>query len=346
MVNWDAPADKGYYNGSEGVIRRYTVYWDTSSGVSKSSTSKTVQAPATSLEITGLTNGQEYYILVTATTDAGEGNEPQFPLSNTPVAAETPGAPTITSVNTDNKANFILEWTPPTDTGMNGDGTPGVITAYTVYYINEASWSSIGSSWGKANSEGSVSIDDESLTTWSLFEPYRANMKLFFKMSATNAFGEGELSDEVSATGATPDDAPPGAPTINSATAANEAWGITLAWTAPTNTGFSNGRPDTITSYTVYYANESTWTNGGHSWTKEAALIRGGFSIDANSRTATVPYVGSTGDKFSFRMTATNSFGESELSDGIYGTVAAPNDAPPGAPSITSATPGDGRGHT
>ena len=85
VVNWDAPADKGYYNGSEGMISEYTVYWGISSGVTTGSTTKqTVQAPATSYEITGLTNSTTYYVIVTATTGAGT-SPASTAVSGTPV---------------------------------------------------------------------------------------------------------------------------------------------------------------------------------------------------------------------------------------------------------------------
>ena len=108
-VSWDAPANKGIYNGIAGVIDEYTVYWDTSSGVTTGSTNKqTVQA--TSYEITGLTNNQTYYVIVTATTGAGEGPAPTA-VSGTPVPDDAlPGKPTITSIDQgDGKTGGTLE---------------------------------------------------------------------------------------------------------------------------------------------------------------------------------------------------------------------------------------------
>ena len=117
-VNWSAPANTGHYDAAVGAISGYTVYWGSSSGVTTGSTTKqTVQAPATSYEITGLTNSTTYYVIVTATTGVGEGPV-SSEVSGTPVPDDAlPGAPTITSI-VPGDAKLVVNWDAPRRQGL------------------------------------------------------------------------------------------------------------------------------------------------------------------------------------------------------------------------------------
>ena len=70
-ISWNAPDTGGM------TITKYTVYWGTESGVTKSSISKKTPSDntSTSLRVDGLTNGKTYYFVVTATYAAGESDE-------------------------------------------------------------------------------------------------------------------------------------------------------------------------------------------------------------------------------------------------------------------------------
>ncbi len=90
-VNWTAPTDTGIIggNGSTGVITKYTVYWGTSTGVTPttagSNKKDTADGRASFLVIDSLTNGTQYYFIVTAWNDTGE-SEPTVEGSATPEA--------------------------------------------------------------------------------------------------------------------------------------------------------------------------------------------------------------------------------------------------------------------
>ena len=326
VVNWDAPTDKGFHNGSEGMISGYTVYWDTSSGVSKSSATKqTVQDPATSYEISGLSNNQIYHVIVTATTGAGEGNA-STAVSGTPVPAKAPpGAPTLVDL-TAGDTQVTVSWTAPTDTGYDDDiGTVGVITKYTIYY-----------------STASIAIDRDLTRTASVqviapavltkdVTALTNNQQLFFRVTAWNAAGESALSAEKTAT-PVPADAAPGAPTISKRVVGDTK--VTLEWTAPTDTGIINGNGSTgvITKYTVYHS-ASSFTD-----------LTSAASVEVpDPATLTKEVISLTNGQIRyFRVTAWNATGEGALSKERTATPAAtpPGDAIPGAPAIGTAVPG------
>ncbi len=86
---------------------------------------RTAPAGATSLVVTGLTNGSQYRFQVLASNALGDS--PFSALSNTvsPTTATVPGAPTIGTTTAGN-ASVTVRWTAPTNTG----GSP--ITGYSV----------------------------------------------------------------------------------------------------------------------------------------------------------------------------------------------------------------------
>lgn len=189
-------------------------------GSTSSYVASTGFVPATTCELTGLTNGDTYVVTVTATNVYGTG--PASVSSSTFTPAAVPGAPTGVYASSNLNAQALVNWTAPSSTG----GSP--ITTYTLKYST-----SPYSTWTTATT---------SATGTQYLVTGLANGTAYeFEAAATNATGTGPLS--AASLPATPATVPtaPGAPT---GTAGNAQ--VTLSWTTPSSTG---GSP--ITSYTV-----------------------------------------------------------------------------------------------
>lgn len=174
----------------------YTVYWNTRGDVNTQDTRvENITNPAVH---TGLTNGQQYYYMVTATTST-YGEVASAEVSSAPHLAP-PAPPSALSVSAgDRQAN--LSWTPVSDA-----------TGYAIYW----------------NSSGNVSLADArfELTTPNYTHTGLNNgTRYFYRVAALNAQGSGVLSAAVSAKPHAP---APGAPSQVSATAGNEQ--VTLNW--------------------------------------------------------------------------------------------------------------------
>src|SRR5262249_30623721 len=129
-----------------------------------------------------------------------------------------------------------------------------------------------------------------------------------------NTAGEGSRSNERSATPGSTVTAP-GAPTLNSATAANGS--VALSWTAPSSNGGAS-----ITAYRVYRATAS----GGE--TLLTTLGRVPSWTDAS---------GANGTAYYYQVSAVTSAGEGSWSNERSATPA----TTPGAPTLTSAAAGN-----
>ena len=312
-VSWDAPADKGYSGGSEGVISEYTVYWGTSTGVTTGSTDKaTVQAPATSYEIPSLTNGDTYYVIVTATTGAGEGPA-STESSAAPIADSLPEAPANINI-TPGDAKLTVSWDALANTGIY-NGIAGVISGYTVYWDTSS-----GVSKSSANSHttgaGATSYEITGLTN---------NQEVYVIVTATTGAGEGPAPTAVSAT-PVPDDALPGKPTITSIDQGDGK--LVVRWSAPADKGFFNGIEGVISEYTVYWKVAPGVTTGS---TDKATVQAPATSYEKSGLT--------NGQNYYFIVTATTGMGEGPASDEVSAAPVAGN-TPPGAPTNVSATAG------
>jgi subtilase family serine protease len=111
----------------------------------------------------------------------------------------------------------------------------------------------------------------------------------------------------------------PGAPTLNSATAGNGS--ATLTWSAPTSNG-----GDPILGYDVYDSATQSQVLSG-----QPAFVTG-TSTTVNNLTNNTPYY--------FEVEAVNAVGNSQASNQRTATPVA--NAVPGAPTLNSATPGNG----
>ena len=281
---WAAPASNG-----GAAITNYKVYRGTFSG---GETLFTTLGNVASWTDTSVTNGTTYYYKVSAVNSVGD-SATSGESSATP--AGVPGAPTLNSVVGGN-LNVVVTWSAPASNGGSA------ITGYKVY-------------------RGTASGGETLLTTLGVVTSFTDltgilnGTTYYYRVSAVNAAGEGLQSSEGSAIPA----GPPGAPTLNTATAASGS--VTLAWSAPASNGGSG-----ITGYRIY---RGTTSGGETSLTTLGAVT--GFT-DSGVTNGTTYY---------YKVTALNSVGEGPLSNEKFATPAASATAP-GAPTLNSATAGVG----
>jgi RHS repeat-associated protein len=201
-VSWSAPVDNG-----SGTITGYTV---TASPGGRTATT----SGATSVIVTGLTNGTAYTFTVRATTAAGSGPNSAPSAAVTP--AGPPGAPTSVT-GTPGDKHVDVSWTAPADNGGSA------VTGYTV---------TASPGGATASTTGATTATISGLTNGTAYT---------FTVTATTAAGTGPAS--AASAGITPV-GPPSAPLNVSAAATNAQ--ATVSWSAPANNG---GHP--ITGYTV-----------------------------------------------------------------------------------------------
>nr|WP_230209349.1 DUF4082 domain-containing protein [Tetrasphaera sp. HKS02] len=213
VVSWTAPSDGG------SGITLYTVTPYVGS-VAQAPATVNGSPPATSVAVTGLTNGTAYTFTVSATNAIGTSPESAASNQVTPATVSAPGAPTAVTATAGN-VSAVVSWTAPAD-----GGSP--ITGYTITPY-------IGSS-----AQASTTISGSPPATSAAVTGLTNGTTYTFTVSATNAIGTGPSS------AASPPVTPatvPSAPTGVAATAGNAS--ATVSWTAPS----SGGSP--ITSYVV-----------------------------------------------------------------------------------------------
>jgi fibronectin type 3 domain-containing protein len=223
-LNWKAPVDDG---GS--AITEYTIYRGTSSDAE--SYLYSVSAPTISYTDRTVINDLIYYYKVSAENSVGEGEKsnevdasPKSSLTETTAPlVTTPSAPLNFKASAGD-GNVNLEWREPSDNG----GSP--ITNYNIYR---------GTTPGGEALRGGVSnvlnyTDDIVIN----------NQTYYYQVSAENSAGEGDMSDEASAT-LIPGETVPSAPQDLNADRGDEY--VDLSWNPPSNDG---GSP--IMKYKVY----------------------------------------------------------------------------------------------
>jgi type II secretory pathway pseudopilin PulG len=235
-VSWSAPASNG---GAPITLYTVTASDHTSPGNGGQSCTSSSLAPCT---VTGLTNGDTYSFVVTATNGSGVG--PVSAPSNSVVPIPVPSAP-LNPLATPGNAQATVTWSASSSNG----GTP--ITSYTVTATDQTTPANGGQTctW----STGALTCTLTSLTNGNSYT---------FTVTATNANGTGPAS--VATTPVTPFTTP-GAPTgVAGVSYANSQ--AAVSWNAPTDTG---GSP--ITAYELQYAAGPSYS----SWTVFSTTITG-----------------------------------------------------------------------
>jgi fibronectin type 3 domain-containing protein len=209
---WLRPTDTG---GKP--ITNYKIYRGTSSG---DRSTVTTAGNVTSYTDLGLQNGQQYYYVVTAVNEIGEG-PPSNEVSSTP--ATVPSAPrNLRAIEGDGAVT--IQWSGPQSDGGSA------VTNFRIY-------------------RGTTSGNLVFLTMIGPIDSYTDEKLLndqtyYYQVSALNRAGEGQRSDPASATPSAGRTVPD-APQALIATAGNRS--VRLDWSAPATNG---GSP--IINYTVY----------------------------------------------------------------------------------------------
>ena len=190
---------------------------------STAQTATTVQAPATSATVNGLTNGTAYTIVVTATNSIG--TSPPSAASSAVTPATVPGQATaVTATSGDRSAT--VSWTAPASDGGSG------ITSYVITPF-------IGTT-----AQAVTTISGTPPVTTGAVTGLMNGTAYTFTVTAVNAAGSSAPSS--ASTAVTPETpiGVPGAPTGVVGVRGDGA--VTVSWTAPVSNGGS-----AITGYTV-----------------------------------------------------------------------------------------------
>ena len=250
-VTWAAPASTG---GSP--ITDYLVQYSSNGGSTFTSFDHPAST-ATSLAITGLTNGTAYVIRVYARNAIGYGALPSD--NSAPVTPATvPGSPTgVVAVR--GNASLAVTWTAPASTGGSA------ITDYLVKY------SSNGGAKFTTFVRSASTVPSLTITGLTNGTPY------VIKVIAKNVVGSSLASaNSQPVTPATVPGSPTGVVAVRGI-----ANSLAVTWTAPESTG---GSP--ITDYTVKYS-----SNNGSTWTTFADSVSTATSLTVTGLTNGTPYV-------------------------------------------------------
>jgi fibronectin type 3 domain-containing protein len=220
-------------------------------------------AAATSLAVTGLTNGTSYQFQVRAVNATGTGA--YSALSNTVVPTTgLPAAPTIGTATAGN-ASATVRWTAPANTGSSA------ITGYLVRTYRE----------GVLINTKAAAASATSLVLTGLVNGQSHR----FAVAAVNATGTGAYSAQSNVV--VPTSGTPSAPTIGTATAANAS--ATVRWTAPVSTGSS-----AITGYLIKTYRAGVFINTKSAAASATSLVLTGL-VNGQSHQFTVAAVNAAG---------------------------------------------------
>jgi parallel beta-helix repeat protein len=283
-LTWDPPASDG-----GALITNYSIYRGFLSG---GETYLTTIGVVTNFLDTGLTNGVAYYYRVTATNPVGEG-----PGSNEAMAVPSglPSPPSIVSaVGIDSE--IVLDISPPADTG-------GLqINTYKMYR--------------GTSPDGEVFIADIGTPSTHFDAGLTNGIMYYYKLSAVNANGESNLSEEASAMPR----ALPSQPLNPQATAGFGQ--VQLTWRTPASDG---GYP--ITAYKVYRG----MTSGSETLLADLSTILSYADLAVTN-----------GQRYYYKVSATTEVGEGPPSAEVAATPMTPP-ATPSPPQNLVALAGNGQ---
>ena len=294
-------------NGS--AITGYTVQAYDSTGSALSGKTCTITSPATSCEISGLTNGSDYTFTATATN--GAGTSAASAASSTVTPAGVPSAPTGLNV-TSGTGKVTVGWTAPA-----ANGAP--ITSYTVQAYDPD---------GNAVSGATCTISAPT-TNCDVSTNLVAGTSYTFKVVATNAAGAGTAS---SASSPAAVNAAPSAPRNVTATASNGS--ATISWDEP-----SDSRGSAITGYTTTAYNSSN--NAVGTCTSTAPTETCSITGLTNGETYTFKVKATNGIGTSVESTASSAVTPSTVPNAPTSVVASAGD---GSASISFTPPSNNGG--
>jgi hypothetical protein len=243
-LTWSAPTNNG---GS--AITDYVIQYSSNSGSTWTTFTDTVST-ATSVTVTGLTNGTTYVFHVAAKNAVGTGSYSTNSSSLIPFTL--PNAPTSVSAATGARQSNVT-WTAPASNGGSA------ITGYAIRYStdNAATWSTPVLTGSSATS---FVVTGLSVTaTAHYFQVATINVAGQSGWSANSPYVY--IQDYAAA------------PTNVAGVAGNTQ--VALTWTAPTSNGGS-----AISNYDVQYSSNSgsTWTSFSHTASTAASLTVTGLT--------------------------------------------------------------------
>ncbi len=258
-------------------------------------TGETAADTATTVELTGLTNGTAYQVQVRAANAQGESDWSPLAKATAATTPSAPGQPTVTT----GAQQLAVSWTAPSSDGGEA------ITGYKVRYCDQSTACDADDKWTTETLTGTDTTTD--LTGLTNGTTYRV------QVAATNSVGDSAWSTY--RTGI-PKDKPaqPNAPTLVSGS--SSLW---AKWDAPANNGSS------ITGYKVRYCGGDTADCGSDDSTDWKEKSTSGTSTTISSLT--------NGTQYQVKVRARNAIGDSDWSYETYGTPGAP--AAPSTPSLT-----------
>ena len=303
-VAWSAPASDG---GRD--ITSYDLRYIRSDAPSKADANWTVRdgiwtSGALRHILSGLTNGVDYDVQLRAENAVGNGS---WSGAGAGKPLTTPSAPTIDSV-TPGDETLTVSWSAPADTGGSE------VTGYDLRYIRSDAPSKADVNWTERDSvwsSGALQYTVSSLTNGVRYD---------LQIRAVNIAGDGRWSVTISAAPQTI----PAAPTIASLTPGDET--LTIAWSAPTDTGGS-----TVQGYDARYIRSDAPDKSDDDWTERDGIWTSGALEYALSGLT-------NGVRYDVQLRAVTGAGNGPWS----ATASATPQTAPDAPTVNLINVGDG----